>query len=357
MDGLSKEQSSNREKTLLTALLLSAPGPLATGMALVTSHSTTQLADFLRRGVELAAIFISWWVFRRLHRDATMDEARQARLEQAAGLSTAGAMVCSGVVLLVVALSRLSVFEPGGNVILGLTIAVLGLVTNVWFWRRYAMLTREQYSAVIAAQQQLYRAKASVDLCVVAALAAVAIAPAHPATRYVDILGSVTVAVYLLWSGSRTAQKHLVGIKEPDHSSSKTEDTPGPLFRKLDCYSLPVENLDSAIAFYGALGHQLIWREGAHAAGLRLPDSDAEIVLHTDHRPVETYFLVESVPKAIEQIRDAGGRLGIGPFEIPVGLYARLHDPWNNPLVILDFSKGILETDLEGNVIGNRDPD
>ena len=209
MNGLSKKQSSSREKTLLTALLLSAPGPLATGMALITSHSTTQLADFLRRGVELVAIFISWWVFRQLQRSAKLGKVDQTRLERAAGLSTAGAMACSGVVLLAVALSRLSVFEPGGNVTVGLTIAVLGLVTNGWFWWRYTVLTREQYSAVIAAQQQLYRAKASVDLCVVAALAAVAIAPAHPATHYVDLLGSVMVAIYLLWSGLRSAQTHL----------------------------------------------------------------------------------------------------------------------------------------------------
>jgi len=89
----------------------------------------------------------------------------------------------------------------------------------------------------------------------------------------------------------------------------KTVYTPDPLFRKLDCYSLPVGNLDLAIAFYGELGHQLIWREGNHAAGLRLPDSDAEIVLHTDNRPVETYFLVDSVPRAIERITSTGGKL------------------------------------------------
>ena len=138
---------------------------------------------------------------------------------------------------------------------------------------------------------------------------------------------------------------------------SKTEDLSEPLFRKLDCYSLPVENLDLAITFYGALGHQLIWREGTHAAGLRLPDSDAEIVLHTDNRPIETYFLVQSVPKAIERIINAGGKLVTEPLEIQVGLYAMLRDPWNNPLVILDFSKGILETDSQGYVIGNRDLD
>jgi divalent metal cation (Fe/Co/Zn/Cd) transporter len=109
------------------------------------------------------------------------------------------------------------VFEPGGNVTSGLVIAILGLMTNGWFWRRYTVLTREQYSSVIAAQQKLYRAKASVDLCVVTALAAVTVAPGHPATRYVDILGSITVAGYLLWSGLRMAQSHLGDVRRLFH--------------------------------------------------------------------------------------------------------------------------------------------
>lgn len=129
-----------------------------------------------------------------------------------------------------------------------------------------------------------------------------------------------------------------------------------PLFRKVDCYSLPVQDLDAAVVFYAALGHPLIWREGDHAAGLRLPNTDAEIVLHTDPRPAETYFLVQSVPEAVERFLAAGGQLQTGPLEIPVGRYAVLRDPWNNPLVILDFSKGMLKTDSEGNVIGNLDP-
>ncbi|NMC34798.1 MAG: cation transporter, partial [Veillonellaceae bacterium] len=201
MNRLSKEQTASREKVLRTSLLLSAPGPLVTGYAVLTSQSTTQLADFIRRGMELAAIFMAWWVFRQLHKNMALSEAHQNRLERAAGLTTAGAMICSGVILLIVALSRLSVFQPGGSVTTGLVIAVLGVLTNGWFWWRYGALAREQHSPVIAAQQQLYRAKTTVDLCVTAALAAVAVAPMHPVTRYVDLLGSFTVAGYLLWSG------------------------------------------------------------------------------------------------------------------------------------------------------------
>jgi len=66
MSFLSKKQAASREKTLLTALLLSIPGPLVVGLAAVSSHSTTQLADFIRRSVELVALLLSWWVFRKL---------------------------------------------------------------------------------------------------------------------------------------------------------------------------------------------------------------------------------------------------------------------------------------------------
>ncbi len=126
-----------------------------------------------------------------------------------------------------------------------------------------------------------------------------------------------------------------------------------PLFLKVDCHSLPVAELDAGIAFYASLGHELIWRDET-AAGLRLPDSNAELVIHTDDRPVETDFLVQSVPDAISEFVGAGGTLVHGPFDIGIGKCAVLLDPWNNPIVILDSSKGLLETDEEGNVLPDR---
>jgi len=209
MSVLSKEQAASRKKVLLTALLLSMPGAVVTGIAALSSYSTTQFADFIRRSMELVAMFISWWVFSQLHRNQYIGEANRTRLERAAGLGVAVAMAGSGIVMLVIALSRISAFEPGGNVMMGLVIAMLGALMNSWFWWRYSVLGREQYSAVIAAQQKLYRAKALVDLCVVTALAAVVIAPFHTATPYVDLVGSIFVASYLLWNGLRMAQSHL----------------------------------------------------------------------------------------------------------------------------------------------------
>jgi len=127
-----------------------------------------------------------------------------------------------------------------------------------------------------------------------------------------------------------------------------------PLFTEVDCHSLPVPDLDAAIEFYNSLGHELVWRDKT-AAGLHIPNSDTELVLHTDDRAIETDFSVESVPVAVDRFLAAGGQLVSGPFEIRIGLCAVLLDPWNNPIVVLDNSKDVLDVDSEHNVIGNRD--
>jgi lactoylglutathione lyase len=127
----------------------------------------------------------------------------------------------------------------------------------------------------------------------------------------------------------------------------------GPTFLKLDCLSLPVPDLDAALDFYSKeLGHELIWRTET-AAGLRLFQSDSELVLHTDDRPMETDLKVESVPDAVERFVTAGGRVLAGPFEIQIGLCAVVSDPWDNVLVLLDTSKGLLRVDDDKRVIGN----
>ena len=64
-------------------------------------------------------------------------------------------------------------------------------------------MNREIPDSVIEGQRNLYRAKACVDLAVVSALTAVLIAPNHPATQYVDAIGCMIVAFYLLYSGAK----------------------------------------------------------------------------------------------------------------------------------------------------------
>jgi len=127
------------------------------------------------------------------------------------------------------------------------------------------------------------------------------------------------------------------------------------LIRKVDCVRLYVPDLEAGLAFYrDRLGHELIWRTKT-AAGLRLPESEAELVLQTEEQRQEVDLLVSSADEAARIIEQAGGKVIVPPFEIPVGRCVLLEDPWGNPLVLLDTSKGLLETDSDGNVIGHLD--
>jgi predicted enzyme related to lactoylglutathione lyase len=124
-----------------------------------------------------------------------------------------------------------------------------------------------------------------------------------------------------------------------------------PLFRNVDCLRLPVSDIDGALSFYrDRLGHDLIWRTSS-AVGLRLGDSEAELVLHTEGDPPEVDLKVESVTEAVAAFQAAGGKLILGPFEIRIGQCAIVHDPWGNRLVLLDVTKGLLQTDDNGNVV------
>lgn len=259
------EQKSG-ERTLLASVVLSSPGPLVLGISLYFGRSSTQLADFIRRTAELVAIIVSWIVFRILHKASEPDTnsdpdaidfdsdaasskpniancesavttcesdisncepdvatcepdiincelnaaicepdiARKGKLERIANLFVGAAMCLSGVAMIFIAL-----FSSGtekGNVIPGLVIAVLGVITNSWFWFRYSRLNQEKPNAILAAQSRLYSAKSLVDTCVTIALVFVAAAPAASATRYVDLGGSIIVAAYLLINGITTVR-------------------------------------------------------------------------------------------------------------------------------------------------------
>ena len=130
-----------------------------------------------------------------------------------------------------------------------------------------------------------------------------------------------------------------------------------PLLRKVDCVRLYVPDLEVGLAFYrDQLGHELIWRTET-AAGLRLPESDAELVLQMEDQRQEVDLLVDSADEAAGFIERVGGRVIVPPFDIQIGRCTVVEDPWGNPLVLLDISKGLLKTDEQGNVIGNQSSD
>lgn len=129
------------------------------------------------------------------------------------------------------------------------------------------------------------------------------------------------------------------------------------LLRKVDCVRLYVPDLEAGLVFYcELLGHSLIWRTET-SAGLKLPETDAELVLQTEDQRQEVDFLVNSADESAALLEQAGGQVIVPPFDIPIGRCVVVKDPWDNPLVLLDTSKGLLKTDADGNVIGNLHPE
>ena len=189
-------------KTLLMSVIMSAPGPLVVGLGLMAGRSSTQIADFVRRSSELLAIIMSFVVYQITTKDGVTDELRKAKLERFSNIFV-GLMMCIGGSFMIL-LAFLSDGGDKGNVIPGLTIAILGVIANTLFWRKYTKLNKAEPNAILAVQARLYRAKSLVDCCVTVALLSVAIAPDSAFSMWLDFLGSVIVAVYLVWCGMKT---------------------------------------------------------------------------------------------------------------------------------------------------------
>ena len=194
-------------QTLLWSVLMSSPGPLVVGLGLLSGRSSTQIADFVRRSAELLAIIMSFIVYKLTTKDEVCNEEKKQKLERISNVFV-GAMMCVGGIFMII-LAFMTDNSDKGNVIPGLAIAVMGVIANSIFWRKYTHLNKIEPNAILMVQARLYRAKTLVDGCVTIALLSVVIAPATQLSFYLDFIGSLIVAVYLAWCGIRTIYEAL----------------------------------------------------------------------------------------------------------------------------------------------------
>lgn len=199
-------QNRSGSRTLLTSVLMSAPGPLILAVGLLGGRSATQIADLLRRSAELLALLCAYIVFRMTC--TSSDPLRKARLERNSNLFVGGVMCLSGAVMILLALTGDG--STGGSVLTSLIVALLGLIANTLFWRKYTRLHQREPNAIIAVQARLYRAKALVDGCVTLTLAVVTFFPGSAVSVWLDTIGSVIVASYLVWCSFKTIREYAV---------------------------------------------------------------------------------------------------------------------------------------------------
>ena len=203
---MSNKKSGKR--TLLMSVLMSAPGPIILGVGLIFGRSSTQIADFIRRTAELMGIIVAFIVYLKTA-DEDENSDRRKRLERMSNIFV-GAMMCIGGAFMI-GLALFSENTEKGNVITGLIIAFLGVIANTIFWIKYTSLNKKEPNAIILVQARLYRAKSLVDTCVTVALLSVALMPQSEISYYIDLIGSVIVALYLMWCGIKTIYERAKG--------------------------------------------------------------------------------------------------------------------------------------------------
>ena len=196
------QEKKSGYRTLLLSVLMSSYGPIILGLGLRVGRSTTQIADFTRRTAELMALIVAFIVYAVTNKRQDMEEPRRKLLEQRGNLFTGIIMCISGLSMLM--LSVFSADGDKGNVVPALVIAFLGVVANSIFWRRYTTLSRRQDNAILGIQARLYGAKTAVDVCVTIALAAVLAFPGTKASFWLDRIGSLLVALYMIRCGIKT---------------------------------------------------------------------------------------------------------------------------------------------------------
>ena len=112
------------------------------------------------------------------------------------------------------------------------------------------------------------------------------------------------------------------------------------MLRKIDCVMVPVSDLDAGVAFYQQVfGLTVNWRDEV-SVGMRLPESDAEVVLNIDGTK-GVHYLVDDVPSAVGAAVDAGCTVVREPFDIVIGKCAIVEDPFGNRVRVLDMTKGL----------------
>lgn len=129
------------------------------------------------------------------------------------------------------------------------------------------------------------------------------------------------------------------------------------MLRKIDCVMIRVHDVEAAAAYYAnVFGLRPHWN-GDDSIGLTFPETDAEIVLHSDPAipsSVEVHYLVDDVVGAVAHLAAQGCQILAAPFPITIGNCAVIRDPFGIRLCLLDMTKGPRPLNLAGSPLESQ---
>lgn len=196
------ELKQKKDKALKAAWILSLLAPLVTGIAFILGQTNILLADFFRRTAELLALFLAWFVFRKVAKGSNREyNYGYHKLEDLSSLFVGLIMIISFIIILYSSINRLINPSPSGWLLPGLIIASLGFIVNGWFWKRNYQLNKKEPTPVFEAQWRLYRVKTLIDFFVIITLILDMTLSSNLWSIYIDFFASLIIASILLVSG------------------------------------------------------------------------------------------------------------------------------------------------------------
>ena len=202
-----------RQKTLILSIFFSSLGPIVLLYAVFSNTSTTQLADFLRRTVELTVLIVALWMYKKMQKIHDNPEKIRDYKQWMYRISGAVLMLSAVILLIILIYNVVNLNAPTGNVTIGLSIAVLGLVFNGYFAIRYRHFNRVSRNAVMDTQSKIYQAKMIVDINVIIALSSIILFTNTNLILMIDRIGTMMIVVYLFYRGFRILRYREMPLK------------------------------------------------------------------------------------------------------------------------------------------------
>ena len=203
---------AQKEKTVLTSLIVDIILWIPDIVAAVLSGSITMFADVLKCGNEILATFFAYLTLRKMSRGGAFTyDYGMGKFENFTGIITGAVMFVSLILVFFTAVHRILVPEEliAEGAYLGIGLMALGVCVNSWLWIRNYRIAVKEPSPIMDSQWRLFRTKAFSDASVLAALVLSMAFHGAAWANYIDPLASFIIAGFLLQSGYRVVASSL----------------------------------------------------------------------------------------------------------------------------------------------------
>jgi cation diffusion facilitator family transporter len=170
----------------------------------ILGGSLTQVTDLFRSISEALAVGFSFISLRKTSRGR--DDIHQfgyGKLESLAGIIVVAVILITVLVVIFGMVIRLQNPPAVGMVGYGLILAIFSFFVDFYFWRRNYQISLKEHSPLMESNWRLFRSKAAVNVLVVMTLALSLLFRNNSGVIYIDIIGTVAVAGYMLFTAYR----------------------------------------------------------------------------------------------------------------------------------------------------------